>query len=141
MFACKRVDLRRRTELFKGRVLTVLLHGAGAWATLLEGELKALSAGYLSLCRQLLCIGRHEDPCWSAAQILAAVELPEVGVLLMAERLRFLVQLVRSAPDVVWALAKQDAAFLEVQWSALRWMLARVGCTSSLPVPDAGWAE
>ena len=99
VFACKRVDLRRRAELFRGRVLSVLLHGAGAWACLLEGEMRDLSAGYVSLCRQLLCIGRSEDPRWTVSQILAAVELPEVGVLLKAERLRFLLQMVRNAPD------------------------------------------
>ena len=46
----------------RGRVLSVLLHAAGAWAAFLEGEMKEFASGYLPLCRQLLCISKKEDP-------------------------------------------------------------------------------
>ena len=125
----------------RGRVLSVLLHGAGAWAELLEGEAKTLSAGYVSLCRQLLCIGRAEDPRWTSSQILAAVALPGVDILVSAERLRFLLQMVRGAPDVMWALAKRDPLFLRAQWDALCLLYGKVGSTTTLPSPDRSWYE
>ena len=132
VYACKLVDVRRRAALFQSKVLSTLFYGAGAWPRLQVCEFRALDAGFVSLCRQVLCIPKSEDQRWSTSQILAAAGFPALQDLLHAERLRFLVQLVRNAPDVVWAVGRCDEGFLAAQTAALRWMHALICATTPL---------
>ena len=111
VYCCKRVQLDRRATLFRGHVLATLHHGAGIWSTL---SAKAL-----------------------AAQIFAAVGLLSPQHLLHVERLRFAALLYRTAPDVVWALAGADDAFVEAMRCAFSWLFNIVSATTALPDPSA----
>ena len=54
-------------------------------------------------------------------------------------RLRYVRQLVASAPDVLWALVRLDAALLEVYRDAFRWLYGLLRNTIAMPDPLTDW--
>ena len=139
VFGRRAVPLCRRVSLFQSRVLSVLFYASGGWPTLQAGEAKEFFGGYLSLCRRLLSIPAKEDQRWSEQQILSGVGLPSAQVCLHVERLRFMLLLVKSGPDELWAVARADPGFLASQSAAFAWLYARVGACLDLPNPEAAW--
>ena len=139
VFACRAIPVERRVVLFQGRVLSVLLFGAGGWPTLCAKEYQDFAGGYISLCRQLLAIPRSADSHWSESQILFGVGLPGPLICLRVERLRFLTLLVRTAPDTLWAVIRQDPTFLSAQLDALCWLQTGSGHVAGMPDPAESW--
>ncbi|CAE7285354.1 unnamed protein product, partial [Symbiodinium necroappetens] len=144
LFACKAIPLQKRAVLFRTHVLSVLLSGAGSWPKLSTGEWQTFRGGVLGFYRQLLCLRSTGDWRHTEAQIFAAVGLPSAGALLHAERLRFLRQLVCSAPDHVWALLSWYRPFQEGIRDACRWLYSLIGTTVPFgPLEDCwgDWSE
>ena len=71
--------------------------------------------------------------------ICALLNLPDHDTILRVEQLRFLKQMILNAPDIVWALARQDIPFIDNFRSALGWLYDRVKATSTLPDPLVDW--
>ena len=135
VYCCRAVGLDRRLLLFRGHVLSTLLHGAGAWTRLREQTFNKLSGALHSMLRQMLLIGYGEDQHWTVAQILSGTNSPPMRCLLHIERLRFAGMMFRAAPDIVWALARADDQYLQCVWNAFDWLYERVAHTVSLPCP------
>ncbi|CAE7820405.1 rps11 [Symbiodinium sp. CCMP2456] len=74
-------------------------------------------------------------------QILARTGLPCPRSLLSAERLRFLLLMVRSGPDFAWALMQHFEAFLEGLRSASAWLLEAVQGCSALGHIETSWSQ
>ncbi|CAE7399380.1 unnamed protein product [Symbiodinium microadriaticum] len=111
LYACRAIPLPKRALLFRTHVLSILLSGAGSWPFLSKGEWQSFKGGVLGFYRQLLCLRSSGDWHRTEAQIFSGVALPSPEALLHAERLRLLGQLVRSAPDQVWALLSWYSPF------------------------------
>ena len=135
------IPVSRRAVLFRANVLGVLLHGAGAWAWMLEGTFRAFSGAVMGMYRQMIRIKRDAAQNWSRRQICVAVQLPSPQCILHVERLRFLCLLVRSGPRVLWAALRYDQEYVQALRAAMRWMCERVQATSSLRDPDVSWDE
>ncbi|CAE7613083.1 CYB2, partial [Symbiodinium sp. KB8] len=140
LFACKAIPLPKRALLFRSHVLSVLLSGAGTWPWLAKGEWQSFRGGVLGLYRQLLCLRASGDWHHTAAQIYSQVGLPSAEALLHAERLRLLGQLVRNAPDHVWALVAWNKPFQEGLQEACVWLYSLVGSTVSFGPIAANWS-
>ena len=144
LFACKAIPLSKRAVLFRTHVLSVLLSGAGSWPKLSKGEWQTFRGGVLGFYRQLLCLRSTGDWRHTEAQIFAAVGLPSASALLHAERLRFLRQLVCSAPDHVWALLSWYRPFQDGIRDACSWLDSHLGSTAPFgPIEDCWdkWSE
>ncbi|OLQ01466.1 hypothetical protein AK812_SmicGene15780, partial [Symbiodinium microadriaticum] len=138
LFSCQRVPLSRRAILFRSHVLSAVLAGCGAWPALGPTEWKAFSGGLFSLFRQLLSL-RSEEWRVTEGQIYARIGLPCPRSLLNAERLRFLLLLVRSGPDVAWALLRRFEPYLQGLQEASDWLLAAIGGTCELQDIRSSW--
>ncbi|CAE7879565.1 Ap1g1, partial [Symbiodinium necroappetens] len=138
-YRCRRIAVARRGALLSTMVLPRLLFGAGAWPSLRKGECSFYHRTVFALYRQTLCVPHGEDQHISGATACALLQLPDPATLLRVERLRYLRQLVQSAPDALWALIRQDNAYLEEMRSALSWLFARLRATVDLGDPLAHW--
>ena len=138
VYCCKQVQLDRRTCIFRGHIMSIILHGAGTWPVLNQRTFALFSGAVISLYRQMLLIKVSEDQHWSRSQIISAVALPAPQVHLHVERLRFVAQLYRSAPDMVWALIQYDSGYIQGLENAFAWLFSTVASTSSLPDPAGG---
>ena len=70
------VDIDRRASLFRGSLLAIALHGAGAWPLMRHGTLRRWTAGIASMFWQMLLITPSQDQHWTSAQVCSAVGLP-----------------------------------------------------------------
>ena len=141
LFACKAIPLQKRALLFRTHVLSVLLSGAGTWPLLAKGEWQTFKGGILGLYRQLLCLRATGDWHHTEAQLYSQVGLPSAEALLNAERLRLLCQLVRNAPDHIWALVAWNRPLQDGLSVACDWLYSQVGSTVSLGPVAANWLE
>ncbi|CAE7778392.1 unnamed protein product [Symbiodinium sp. CCMP2592] len=132
LFACKRVPLEKRSALMRSHVLSVLLVGSGSWPLLDKRDCASFSCGIIGLYRQLLGLRASGDWHQTRNQLLARVGLPSPLALLHCERLRFLRQLVKDAPDQVWALLAWNDTYRAALREAGRWFLDAAGNTCSL---------
>ena len=141
VYAYRTIPLDRRVALFRANVLGTLLHGAGTWGLLNEGEYKIFHSGTMSLYRQVLAIPAADNQHWSSQDIQGSVNLPGPSVLLHVERLRFLSLLLRSGPDALWALVRHDDSYMEALRQACGWLHSWVRATCSLGHPLTAWDE
>ena len=141
VYANRTIPLARRVLLFQSNVLSVAVHGAGAWPSLTEGEFSLFQQGIMSLFRQVLAIPAQADQHWSSESILAATRLPSPQVLLHVERLRFLRLLLTSGPTALWALIKHDGLFLMAMREATRWLYEVCSATMTMGDPNTCWDD
>ena len=141
IFGNRSISFRKRVVLFRSHVLASLLHGAGSWHVLNEGEFQLFAGGVMALFRQVLAIHAGADQRWSREQILGAVGLPGPQALLHIERLRFLRLLVQKGPDSLWAILRNDEGFQCGMRAALAWMFGRVRNTIPLQDPEEHWED
>ncbi|CAE7900299.1 unnamed protein product, partial [Symbiodinium sp. KB8] len=139
LFGCKRISVQRRGALLQTLVMSRLCFGCGAWPPLRTGEYQLFAGAVFALYRATLGLRHDSDQHLSVATICALLNLPDYDTILKVEQLRFLKQLVLNAPDIVWALARQDVPFINNFRSALAWLYDRVKATSTLPDPLADW--
>ncbi|CAE7738079.1 unnamed protein product, partial [Symbiodinium microadriaticum] len=139
IFACPHIALTRRVTLFQQHVLSALLAGAGSWPTLCQGSWKLLESCLTSFCRQMVRIPKWADQRWTRNELFVACDLPVLGDLLHAERLRFLGQMARSGPDAVWAVLQHNADAVFAMRSACQWLERAVCATWPLPTLETGW--
>ncbi|CAE6916088.1 unnamed protein product [Symbiodinium sp. CCMP2592] len=139
LYACQLVPMQRRAALLRSHVLSVLLVGAGSWPVLLKQDWQSFSGGVLGLYRQMLGLRATGDWHVTECQLLSRVGLPSPLALLHLERLRLLGQLVRSAPDQVWALVSWNFPFQRALREAGDWLLARVSATCDLGPIEQDW--
>ncbi|CAE7745718.1 unnamed protein product, partial [Symbiodinium sp. CCMP2456] len=138
LFACKAVPLDRRATLFRSHVLSAILAGSGTWPLLNPREWAAFSGGIVGLFRQLLGL-REENWRVTELQIVARTGLPGPVSLISAERLRFLALLVRSGPDLAWALLRRFGPYLAALRQASTWLLQATHGLSPLGPIDDDW--
>ena len=86
-------------------------------------------------------LGLRAEQSWNLteAQLISRVGLPSPAALLHAERLRFAAQLVRSAPEAIWALLGWYDPFQQAIREAGSWLLQAIGQQSELGPIDADW--
>ena len=139
LFRCRRVSTKRRGVFLNSLVLSKLLFGAGAWPPLRAGEHKVFAGAVFGLYRATLGLRPFEDQHVSLATMCSLLGLPDHATLLRVEQLRYCKQLCQCAPDAVWALIRQDVAYLDLLRDALAWLFARVKATCQLPHPLENW--
>ena len=79
----------------------------------------------------------HLHMCELCARAGAATPM----VMLHAERLRYLTQLLGHAPDALWALIKQDPTACKPLRAGVLWLAARVLCPPGLGDQEANWGN
>ena len=139
LFACKSIAMARRAALLRSHVLSVVLVGSGSWPSLSRQEWTCFSGGIISIYRQMLGLRAEQSWNLTEAQLISRVGLPSPAALLHAERLRFAAQLVRSAPEAIWALLGWYDPFQQAVREAGCWLLQAIGHQSELGPIDADW--
>ncbi|CAE7819601.1 unnamed protein product, partial [Symbiodinium sp. KB8] len=139
LFRCQRVSLQRRGTLLSSLVLSKLFFGAGAWPPLNQADKRIIDGAVFSLYRATLGIKYGEDQHISLATACALLNLPDGDTTIIVDRLRYLKQLCRFAPDAVWAAIRRDEPYLDAMRQALRWLYIRIHATSELPDPLESW--
>ena len=139
LYACQRIPIARRAALLRSHVLSVLLVGAGSWPVLLRRDWAAFSGGVLGIYRQLLGLRSTGEWHQTRSQLLARAGLPSPEALLHLERMRFLGQLVRDAPDHVWALVAWNNPFRQALREAGSWFHAIIKGTCVLGPMESDW--
>ena len=133
------VNVSVKFALLRSLVFSRLFYGAGSWPSLRIGEAKMLQAAVLSMLKQISGNRRGADQRLYLCEICAAAGAAAPIIMLQAERLRYLCQLVRTGPDALWALIKQDPSACEPLRSGLRWLCSRVECSQEMGSPDVHW--
>ncbi|CAE7817460.1 unnamed protein product [Symbiodinium sp. CCMP2592] len=139
LFRCRRISLRRRGVLLNSLVISKLQFGCGAWPPLGQGDLRKFAGAVFGLYRATLALGQNDDQHLSLAAICALLDLPDHMTIIRAEQLRYVRQLCCSGPDALWALIRQDGAYLGELRSAMEWLYVRVRATCTLPDPGSQW--
>ena len=137
----KGISIRRKAFLLRSSVLPKLLYGAGTWPCLRLHEQRALGGTLWSLYRAICGIPATDDQHMQACNILAITGLPSVQVTLHYQRLLYLKLLLKSGPDELWALVRQDVGYLETLREALKWLYSWTHATSTLPDPCVHWEK
>ena len=139
IFRCKRIALQRRGTLLSSLVLSKLFFGAGAWPPLGKAEKRIVDGTIFSIYRASLGIKHGEDQHISLATACALLGLPDGDTIIIVDRLRYLKQLCRHAPDAVWAAIRRDEPYMQSIRDALSWLFVRIQATSDLPDPVVSW--
>ena len=139
LFACRRIPLQRRVEVFRVHVLSTVLAGVGTWPDLNGQEAQLFAGGVFSMYRQLLCLRVEGGFHCTSTQITARVGLLPPLDLLHVARLRFLGQMVRHGPDPAWALLSHFSAFQQALRNAASWLLRAVGSVCTLGDIETDW--
>ncbi|CAE7602754.1 unnamed protein product [Symbiodinium sp. CCMP2592] len=141
VFVCPQIALSRRVQLFRSHVLSALMAGSGAWPMLQQEAWHLFQQGLTALFRQLLRIPHDECQHWTRDQVYDACQVPSPQELLHAERLRFLGQMLKHAPDAAWALLQHHVAAIEGFTAACLWLQQAVSATSALGDFYSDWGS
>ena len=139
LFRCRRISVQRRGALLQTLVMSKLCFGCGAWPPLGTGDHQLFAGTVFGLYRAALGLRHDSDQHLTVATICALLNLPDFDTILRVEQLRFIKQLFQHAPDIVWALARQDEPFMHNLRGALEWLYVRVKATCTLPDPTTNW--
>ena len=139
LYACQLVPLARRALLLRSHVLSILLAGAGTWPLLNGKAWQAFQGGVIGMYRQLLGLRATGNWHWTRSQLLSRVGLPSPEALLHGARLRLLSQLVRTAPDQVWALLAWNPEFQQGLRSSGEWFYEAMHATCKLGRIHEDW--
>ena len=139
LFRCKRISLQRRGTFLNSLVLNKLFYGAGAWPPLGKTDKRIIDGAVFAIYRASLGVRPDEDQHISLATACSLLSLPDGDTAIVVDRLRYLKQLCRFAPDAVWAALRRDEPYLASVRDALNWLYLRVQATSDLPDPVVNW--
>ncbi|CAE7737850.1 unnamed protein product, partial [Symbiodinium sp. CCMP2456] len=141
VFRSRAIPLRRKAMILASTVLSKLLLGAGSWPPLNKREERLFDGTLWSLYRSVLGIKFAEDQHITASTCFALLQMPDPGVTLRCSRLSYLAQMLRAAPDPLWAIVRADLPYMELLWQDLSWLYAWCHCTMDWPHPRADWGS
>ncbi|CAE7211915.1 unnamed protein product, partial [Symbiodinium sp. CCMP2456] len=141
VFRSRAIPLRRKAMILASTVLSKLLLGAGSWPPLNKREERLFDGTLWSLYRSVLGIKFAEDQHITASTCFALLQMPDPGVTLRCSRLSYLAQMLRAAPDPLWAIVRADQPYMELLWQDLSWLYAWCHCTMDWPHPRADWGS
>ena len=133
------VSFLAKATLFESLVLSVLLYGAGTWATVDGASKDALSHAYVMMAAKMLRprFSFEEALKLGPDKILMLLGLPSLEVLLHVSRLRHLMPCLRLRIKEIWALAHWEGRWLGEIRSSLDWL--REFAAPELPSWEAAW--
>ena len=140
IFQAKYISLKSKILIFRATVLSTLIWGSGAWPELTKQELQIFEAAIWDLYRKLLPIQLQDGVRlqYTHLEILERLRLPHPADLLQEQRARHFADLVRMAPQAVWALLFHDAAAMQAYRTALSWIKTAFAREAS-PPPLEDW--
>ena len=139
LFRCPEVDLSARVTLWRTMVLSRLFYGAGTWPTLKVRESQRVQAAILGMLRQIAVPHHSKEQRLHQSEVCAAAGYACPAVMLHVERLRYFRLMLRSAPEVLWALIRQDPTSLAHFQEAFFWLYSREACMRQMGAPDLHW--
>ena len=124
IFTSPAVSFLAKATLFESLVLSVLLYGAGTWATVDGASKDALSHAYVMMAAKMLRprFSFEEALKLGPDKILMLLSLPSLEVLLHVSRLRHLMPCLRLHIKEIWALARWEGRWLAEIRSSLDWL-------------------
>ena len=141
VYKSKAISLQRKATLLATTVVPKLLQGAGAWPPLNKREHQAFAGAVWGFYRGVLGVHRNMDQRITASTCFSLLQLPDPDTLLQLARLSYLAQIVRSGPDILWAILRADRPYADMLASDLAWLYSWVWDTCSLPHPAGNWRE
>ena len=128
--------LNLRLQIFEATVMSIFQWGCGAWPILQEGEWKNWLTACYRMFRKLSPLSsdmqvRHV----SNAEILVSLAIPTPLDRLQTARVRHIGSMIKSAPNAVWALLRQDAQARRAYEQALKWLWQGIGRDKGAPPP------
>ena len=139
VYKSKAISLQRKATLLATTVIPKLLQGAGAWPPLNKREHQAFAGAIWGFYRGVLGVHRNMDQRITASTCFSLLQLPDPDTLLKLARLSYLSQIIRSGPDILWAILRADRPYATMLESDLAWLYAWVWDTCSLPHPNGNW--
>ena len=139
LFRCPAVELGARLTLWRTMILSRLFYGAGAWPSLQFRDSHRVQSAILGMLRQIAVPHRSKEQRLHQCEICAAASTACPAMLMHVERLRYLRLLLRSGPDVLWALIKQDPESMSPLKEALVWLHGREDNMQKLGAPNLHW--
>ncbi|CAE7264709.1 unnamed protein product, partial [Symbiodinium sp. KB8] len=141
VYKSKAISMKRKSTLLATTVLPKLLQGAGAWPPLNKREHQAYAGAVWGFYRGVLGVHRNMDQRITASTCFSLLQLPDPDTLLRLTRLSYLAQIIRSGPDILWAIVRADRPYADMLTADLLWLYAWVWNTCSLPSPEGHWEE
>ena len=127
VFACRKLPLKRKTQLFRSLVLSGVLHNAGAWHVLSGSELNCFQRGIYGLYGRLARSHWHTPALhWSNDRLCVELGLESPLILLRATRLRYIQHLIRSGEPQLWGLLQQDPDWWNQIYDDVSWLFQLV---------------
>ena len=133
----KKLQLAKRTAIFRSCVLTVLLWNAGTWPTLRPCELRYLSGAFLRLLRRLLLPDfKIEDTYnWNETKLCATLRLLPLQDQIRLQKVGYYGRLLRHGTDPHWALLAAEGQWIATIKDDLAWFHSNTQSQVFRPIP------
>ena len=123
IFACGRLSILRKVQLFRSLVMSIVLYNVGAWHVLTKREFACFSRGVYGLYHRVARLHfRKPDMHWTHARVCHEMDLDSPIALLRSTRLRYLQHLVTSGQPQLWGLLQQDRSWWDQMYEDLDWL-------------------
>ena len=130
-----------QNAMLQNFLLSKLLVGAGSWPPLPVGEAKVFQACVFGLYRHIMCIPHDGEQRWHLCSLCAHTGLCSPDMLLNVQRLRYALQVVKSAPDALWACIQHDASYSALVQESLAWLFEKFKATGHPAIAWRAWKE
>ena len=133
----KKLQLTKRTAIFRSCVLTVLLWNAGTWPTLRPCEFRYLSGAFLRLLRRLLIpdFKTEETYGWNETRLCATLRILPLLDQIRLQKVGYYGRLLRNGTDPHWALLAAEGQWIATIKDDLAWFHSNTQSQVFRPVP------
>ena len=138
IFTTPVVSLHQRSALLRPFALSILDYNLGTLVDLSESDVQAITTAILHIYRAVIkpSVTKEELFTISWPWLCHALQLPHPRAVIHLARLRYFGQIVRTAPDELWAMIETQGSWLQDCRDSMDWLYENISGSSNLPPPQ-----
>ena len=142
LFTTSVVSLQQRSALLRPFVLSILDYNLGTLVDLADSEVQAITTTILHIYRAVIKPSVTKDELFTISWpwLCHALQLPHPRAVIHLARLRYFGQIVRTAPDELWAMIETQGSWLQDCRNSMDWLYENISGSSNLP-PPSEWEQ
>ena len=137
IFTTPVVSLQQRSALLRPFVLSILDYNLGTLVDLSDADVQAITTTILHIYRAVAkpSVTKEELFTISWPWLCHALQLPHPRAVIHLARLRYFGQVLRTAPDELWAMIETQGTWLQDCCRSFNWLYENISGSTNLPPP------
>ena len=137
IFTTPVVSLQQRSALLRPFVLSILDYNLGTLVDLSDADVQAITTTILHIYRAVVkpSVTKEELFTISWPWLCHALQLPHPRAVIHLARLRYFGQVLRTAPDELWAMIETQGTWLQDCRRSFNWLYENISGSTNLPPP------